>query len=50
MGIFTHTGIRWSHAACIIEVQLYIQTKELWGEVGGEIGLQIALRAAGKAG
>ena len=28
----------------------YIQTKELWGEVGGEIGLQTALRAAGKAG
>ena len=28
----------------------YIQTKELWGEVGGEIGLQTALPAAGKAG
>ena len=28
----------------------YIQTNELWGEVGGVVGLQRALRAAGKAG
>ena len=32
MGIFTHTGTRWSHAARIIEVQLYSIPRTLGAE------------------